>query len=516
MSEQTRKRWTVTGLMLGLLLSAMDQTITATAMPTIISSLGGMSLYSWVFSVYMLTTTSSIPIFGKLADLYGRRKIYLIGMGLFVLGSVLCGLASSMIQLIVYRGIQGIGAGALMPLAMTIIGDIFPPHQRGKMQGLIGAVFGISSIAGPALGGFITEHLNWHWVFFVNLPFGILAAGILAITLRETKGDKKPVIDWLGAFTLTAAVISLLMITVFAGTQESSASYSWTSPQIIGLIILSIGLTGLFIFVEKRAGEPIIPLHLFKIRVISVSSIVGFFSAIGMFGAVTFIPLFAQGVIGVSPSVAGYILTPMMLSIVASSTIGGMLFTRFRLKSIMVVSMIGVSAGLFLLSQLSVNTNTWALTLSMIVLGLGMGPLMPMLTVAVQDAVGFDQRGTATSTVTFFRTIGGALGVSILGAVMTARMDEGLKSLGSTLTGISPDKLAMFSNAQSLLRPEIRSQMPPEVLEGVTKVLAGAVNSVFAAGLLFVIVGLFFSFFMVNKKLGKSEPVGMKPEPSES
>lgn len=496
MTDQARKRWTVIGLMLGLLLSALDQTITATAMPTIISSLGGMALYSWVFSIYMLTTTSSIPIFGKLADLYGRRKIYLIGMGLFVLGSALCGLAANMIQLVAFRGIQGMGAGALMPLAMTIIGDIFPPHQRGKMQGLIGAVFGISSIAGPAIGGFITENLNWHWVFFVNLPFGILAAVILAYTLKETKSDKKPVIDWVGAFTLTAAIISLLMITVFAGNNESAGSYSWNSPQIIALIILSIVLTGLFIFIEKRAVEPIIPLHLFKIRVISISSIVGFFSAVGMFGAVTYIPLFAQGVIGVSPSIAGYILTPMMLSMVTSSVIGGLLLTRLRLRSIMVFSMICVSAGLFLLSQMTVNTHTWEIALYMILLGVGMGPLMPMLTVAVQDAVGFNQRGAATSTVTFFRMIGGALGVTILGAIMTARMN-GL-------------------NAQSLLRPEIRSQMPAAVLEDVTQVLAIAVSSVFAAGLIFVVLGLFFSFFMENKKIGSREPAKMNPESSKS
>lgn len=517
-TNETRNRWIVAGLMLGLFLSAMDQTVTATAMPTIIRNLGGMSLYSWVFSIYMLTTTATIPIFGKLADLYGRRLIYLVGMALFVIGSALCGLASDMVQLIIFRGIQGLGAGALMPIAMTIIGDVFPIEKRGRMQGVLGAVFGISSIAGPAVGGFITEHLDWHWVFFVNLPFGLLAAIILAFALKEKKGDRVPVIDWSGAFVLTAAVVFLLLITVLGGNGEAPGTYSWTSPQIIGLAVLSIVLIGVFLLIELKSREPIIPLHLFRERVITVSSIVGFLSAVGMFGAVTYIPLFAQGVIGVSPSIAGYILTPMMLSIVTASTVGGMLLTRFRYRDIMIYSMTGVAVGLFLMSRMTVNTTSWEIALYMIILGLGMGPLMPLLTVAVQDSVGVDQRGVATSTVTFFRSIGGALGVSILGAVMTSNMTQGMQDLAKTIQNIPPEKMMNFTNPQSLLRPEVRVQMPPELLNAVLEVMTKAVNKVFLTGLLFVLLGLGASFLMgkvrAKSKRGEESP-DVTPEPAE-
>lgn len=503
-SETSRNRWVVFGLMMGLLLSAMDQTVTATAMPTIISSLGGLSLYSWVFSIYMLTTTIAIPIFGKLADLYGRRIMYLIGMGLFLGGSALCGFAESMLQLIIFRGVQGLGAGALMPLAMTIVGDLFPPEKRGRMQGLIGAVFGISSIAGPTMGGFITEHFDWHWVFFVNLPLGIIAALILAVALKKTQSTTAPRIDWAGAFVLTTATISILLITVLGGDGNGQGTYAWTSPQITGLIILGVVLTGLFIWIESRAKEPIIPLSLFKNRVITICSIVGFLSAVGMFGAVTFIPLFAQGVIGVSPSIAGYIMTPMMLSIVVSSTVSGIFMTRFKYRTWMVFSMSILSLGLFLMSRMTTETTGLQIALYMIITGIGMGPLMPLLTVAVQEAVGFNQRGVATSAVSFFRTIGGALGVSILGAVMTNNMTKGLQNLGSSMPGISGEMMAKFNNAQSLLSPQVKAMMPPQLIEAISTILAQSIVRVFGVAVIFILIGLGAGLWMGNRKLSKS------------
>lgn len=516
-SNKKRTRLIVAGLMMGLLLSSMDQTVTATAMPTIISKLGGLSLYSWVFSIYMLTTTVAIPIFGKLADLYGRRIMYLTGMGLFLGGSALCGIAGSMLQLIVFRGIQGLGAGALMPLAMTIIGDIFPPDRRGKMQGLIGAVFGISSIAGPAVGGFITEHLDWHWVFFVNLPLGIIAASILAFSLQEKRGERAPAIDWMGAAVLSLAIVSILLATVLS-SGEAPGSYAWNSPRVIGLIASSVVLVALFVWIETKAREPIMPLSLFKNRVITVSCIVGFLSAVGMFGAVTYVPLFAQGVIGVSPSIAGYILTPMMLAIVTSSTVGGLLLTKFRYRSIMLFSMTLVALGLFLMSRMAVDTTRLEITLYMVMVGVGMGPLMPLLTVAVQDSVGFNQRGVATSAVTFFRTIGGALGVSIMGAVMSLNMTRGLETLNKTITGISAEQMTRLANAQSLLDPEIRVQIPPRLLEAIIGVLAESVDRVFVTGLIFVMIGLLSSFLMGNKQLQKrreKEKGLLQPKPGE-
>ncbi len=499
--EKYRTKIIVTGLIMGLLLSSLDQTITATAMPTIISNLGGLSLYSWVFSIYMLTATASIPIFGKMADLYGRKRIYLVGMGLFILGSALCGMAASMMQLIIFRGIQGIGAGALMPLAMTIIGDLFPPEKRGKMQGIIGAVFGISSIAGPAIGGFITEQLDWHWVFFVNLPFGILAAAILATSLKDVKSKHKPSIDWLGALTLTLAIISILLVTVLGGDGKTPGTYPWSSLPIIGLISLSVILLGLFIYIETQSKEPIMPLSLFKHRTIAVSAAVGFFSGIGMFGAITYIPLFAQGVIGVSPSQAGYILTPMMLAMVVSSTIGGFYVTKLPFRSVMIFSMSLLSVGMLLMSRMSTSTDSLTISFYMVILGTGMGPLMPLLTVSVQNAVGFSARGVATSSIQFFRSIGGALGVSILGAAMANKMAAGLNTLAGSLEAIPLEQIQQFSNAQSLLRPEVRSLMPHQILEGVTQVLAQSISSVFIIGLVFILIGSTAIFFIGDSRV---------------
>lgn len=512
MVDKKRNRLIITGLMMGLLLSSLDQTITATAMPTIISKLGGISLYSWVFSVYMLTGTASIPLFGKLADLYGRKLIYLIGMGLFITGSALCGLANSMIELIIFRGIQGLGAGALMPLAMIIIGDIFPPHQRGKMQGVLGAVFGISSIAGPAIGGFITEHLDWHWVFFVNLPFGIAAAWILAIALKEHKGNRKPSIDWFGAATLTTAVVCILLITVLVSGKTDSAAVHWNSPYIIGLFALSIFLVGLFVWIESTAKEPILPLFLFKNRTIAVTCITGFFMGVGMFGAISFIPLFVQGVIGVSPSMAGYILTPLMLSVVLASTVGGLLITKFKYRTMLIFAMSIMTFGFFLLSTLSIHTTNTEMIVYMIITGLGMGIMMPVLTIAVQSSVGYEHRGVATSSMTFFRSIGGTLGVSIMGAVMTNKMAAGLLDMAANSSYISQDRFAALGNTQALLNPEIRAQMPPQLLEAVTKSLASSISWVFITALIFIVCGLIASFFMCDTQLVKPENKGLALE----
>lgn len=504
MQEKKRNRLILTGLMMGLLLSSLDQTVTATAMPTIIGKLGGLSLYSWVFSVYMLTGTAAMPLFGRLADLFGRRRIYLLGMGLFIGGSALCGTATTMIQLIIFRGIQGLGAGALMPLAMTIIGDIYPPDKRGKMQGIFGAVFGISSVAGPAIGGFITEHLDWHWIFFVNLPFGLAAAVILSFVLADRKGTARPSIDWAGAFTMTVAIIAFLLVTVFAGGGRTPGTYSWMSPQIIGLIAISIIFTGLFIFIETKAKEPVMPLFLFKNRTIAVTCITGFFMGVGMFGAITYIPLFVQGVIGVSPSIAGYILTPMMLSVIIASIVGGFLLSRVRYKPMLIAAMSIMAVGNFLLSRMGVETGKFEVVVYMIIAGLGMGIMMPVLTIAVQSSVGFQHRGVATSAMTFFRSIGGTLGVSIMGAVMTNRMTAGLQELGRKLPGSVPEQLSGLGSAQALLKPEIRAQMPPALLQGVLEVLTRAIDWVFIIALIFVVLGLISGFFMGNARLEKA------------
>jgi EmrB/QacA subfamily drug resistance transporter len=505
-SDSKNVRLIVIGLMIGLLLSALDQTIVSTAMPTVINKLHGFNLYSWVFSIYMLTSTTAIPIFGKLADLYGRRPIYLVGMGFFIVGSALCGLSHNMTELIVFRGIQGIGAGALMPLAMTIIGDIYPPDQRGKMQGIFGAVFGLSSILGPGAGGFIVDHWSWQWIFYVNLPFGIIAAIILSIALKENVKKEKHSIDWFGALTLVGAIVSILLGLVLAGnTDQPGTHYAWGSPQIIGLFSIGAILIGIFLLIESKAKEPIIPLYLFKNRVITIVSISGFFMGTGMFGAITYIPLFVQGVVGESASKAGYILTPLMLSLIFASIVGGRIISKLTYRTIIMVSMMIMGLGFYLMSTMNVETTNLTVVFYMIITGLGMGSLMPTFTIAVQSAVGPELRGVATSSSQFFRSIGGTMGVSIMGAILATKMASGLTDVSKTLTEVPAATLQKFSNPQLLLSADTRASMPPAVFHAVQKVLAHSIDWIFITGVIFVVIGVIAAFFLGNARLKKSE-----------
>ncbi|WP_274652799.1 MDR family MFS transporter [Paenibacillus humicola] len=513
-------RWIVTGLMLGMLLGALDQTIVSTAMPHVIAELKGFNLYSWVFTIYMLTSTTAVPIFGKLADLFGRRLVYLIGMGLFLVGSALCGLSHDMTQLIVFRAIQGIGAGALMPIAMTIIGDIFPPDRRGKMQGLFGAVFGLSSVIGPAVGGFIVDHLAWQWIFYINLPFGVLAALVISMALKESKGTEKKKIDWGGAATLTGAIVSFLLAIEMGGSSQGDGGgmkhYAWDSPQILGLFAASAALLLIFLWIESKVKEPIIPLKLFSIRTISVSSIVGFLMGMGMFGAITYIPLFSQGVIGTSASNSGYILTPLMLSLIASSIIGGRLITRLSYRVIVVSSLAIMAVGYLFMSQMTVNTSSLELILYMIIVGLGMGALMPVLTIASQSSVGHELRGVATSTTQFTRSIGGTVGVAIMGVFMTNKLTSGIGAIRSDYSSIPDAQFAQLANPQALLQPEVRTSIPANLLHSLQSILNDSITSVFVIGVIVILIALVSGFFYGKLKMPKSVkgsvPIKSEPE----
>lgn len=509
-SDQPNLKLILTGLLLGLLLASLDQTIMSTAMPTIIKDLGGLSLYSWVFSVYMLTSTTSMPIFGKLADLYGRKRIYMIGMALFMAGSALCGLAGNMTELIVFRGIQGIGGGALMPIAMTIIGDIVTPEKRGKMQGLFGGVFALSSIIGPAIGGFIVEHASWNWIFYINLPFGIAAMLIMSASLKESKSAEKRSIDWFGAITLSGSIISLLLALVLGGSGEGGGAvhYAWSSPQIIGLLAVSAALLALFIRIELRVKEPILPLQLFKNRVITVSYLTGFLMSAAMFGAITYIPLFVQGVIGVKPSMAGYILTPLMLSVFAAAIVGGRLINKVPYRVTIVGSMTIIAIGFGLLSQMDVHTSSTTIMVYMIITGLGMGPLMPTINTAVQGEVGRQLRGVATSSVQFFRSIGGTIGVSVMGALMASRMTEGMSGIGEKLPQVPADQLQQLANPRVLLDPAALTAIPRDVLLELQRVFTAAVDQVFVAGFIIIILGFVTGFFIGNARLSDQDGEG--------
>lgn len=417
-NERQRSGLVTTGLLLGLILSSLDQTIVSTAMPTIVKGLGGGSLYSWVFAVYMLASTTTMPIYGKLADLFGRRRMYVSGLVLFIMGSLLCGFADTMVELILFRGIQGLGAGALMPITFTIVADIFPPERRGKFMGLFGTVFAASSLLGPTLGGALVDYGHWSWIFLINLPVGIMAMIAIIIGLKENlKSAVKRSIDWLGALTLSGAIVSILL-----ALELGRKSQAWGSGLTIGLFAAGALLTALFIRVETKAKEPIIPLNLFRLRTLAIGNIVGFFMSAGMFGAIAYIPLFVQEVIGVSPSVTGYILTPLMLSTVVTSTLSGRLMSRVSYRFLLISSLMLMAVGFILLGQMNVETTITEVIVYMVITGLGIGAIYPTLGTAAANAVDWHLRGAATSSSQFFRSLGGTIGVSVLGSLLTQRM----------------------------------------------------------------------------------------------
>ena len=499
----------VGGVMLGMLISSLQQTIIATAMPRIIAELNGMEQYAWAFTSFMLASTVMVPIWGKLSDLYGRRPFYILGLGLFILGSTLCGVAQDFTQLIIFRAIQGLGAGAMMPIMQAIIGDVFTPVERGKWQGAIMAVFGLSSIVGPVTGGWITDNWGWRWVFFVNLPLGLLA--LVAAGIALPKFQSRPArhrIDYLGSLLLIMGSVPMLLAFSWAGGQ-----YAWGSPQIIGLLGFSVLVTGAFLLVEHRATEPVIAPSLFRNSIYSISVVTTFLITAGMFGAITFIPLYIQGVLGETPTNSGAVQTPMMLGFMASSIIGGQLMSRTgRYKVIAVTSLAVTGFGMFLLSRMDAGGSGGLVIRNMIVVGLGMGSLMSLFTIVVQNAFPTSQMGAVTSSLQFFRSSGGTIGVAILGSAMINRFSrEFSQGLSAQVRAtVPPDKLESLQNPQILLSPETAARisegfaaMGPQgqavlqqVMVGMREALVLAIQEVYFIGLLLVIVAFVTSLFL--------------------
>jgi len=498
--DKRRVRWVMVALVLGMLLGALDMTIVSTAMPGIVSELGGLTYYSWVFSAYMLTSTLFVPIFGKLSDLFGRRLVYQIGLGAFILGSALCGFSSNMVELILFRALQGIGGAALMPIAMVIIGDLYPPTERGKIQGMFGAVFGLASVGGPALGGLISDYLSWEWVFWINLPLGVAGMIVIALSLQETKGEGKRYIDFWGAGLLMAGMSSLLLALIMGGVE-----FPWNSPVIIGLFLASVLFTIVFVYVQTKVPEPIIPLQLFHNRVFNVSVSVGFLLGAAMFGAVSYIPLYVQGVIGVNASLAGYILTPLMLAMILGSVIAGRLIKKVSYRTFALFGMVLLSLSFYLLSQLSVDTPMYAVVLYMILAGFGMGPLNPVLTIAVQNEVDSHMRGIATSSLQFFRSIGGTVGVTVMGVFLNHNLAGQLKQITGQVPASAVPLVEKFSNPQLLLSPDVRNNVPPEILLLLEKALAYAVDTVFLVSLFISIIGIAASVLYGKSKISDKQ-----------
>ncbi len=508
---------TMIGVLMVMLLASLDQTIVSTAMPRVIADLHGFDRYTWVSTAYLLTSTVTVPIYGKLSDLFGRKPIFLIGIVLFLAGSALSGASQDMNQLIAFRAFQGLGAGALMPIAIAVVGDLFTPRERGKWQGVTGAVWGLSAILGPTLGGSITQYSTWRWVFYVNLPVGIAAMLVLIFLMPTLRGKSQKVsIDYTGAALLVLGTVPLLLGFTWAGTQ-----YAWNSPQIIGIFAGSlVVLAGFVVYealLERRGGQPIIEPSLFKNRIFTVSALVTAIFGMGLFGSIFFIPLFVQGVQGSSATNSGLILTPLMLTSIVGSIVSGQLVSRLgKYKWLAILGMIISVAGTLLLVRLSVTSGNTDVLLAMLVLGLGMGFGMSLYTLIVQNALP-GKIGQSTAALTFFRSIGGTIALAAMGSIMNSAylpaFQGALPNSIKQAAVLSPSVkqfLSIFINPQVLLQPGVEAQLRAgaaqqgpagltlfnQVIESVKVGLAAGIHNVFIMSMVIMLVGTIAVLFL--------------------
>ena len=478
-----------------LLLAALDQTIVSTALPTIVADLGGLEHLSWVVTAYILSSTVVAPLYGKLSDLYGRRIMVFVAVGLFLAGSVLCGLAQSMNALIASRAVQGLGGGGLFVLALSIIGDVIAPQDRGKVQVVFTAVFSISSIIGPLMGGWFVQNLSWHWIFFINIPFGALALLGFALGFKAHPEQVRHKIDYAGALLLTLALGSLVLITSLGGR-----TFGWTSPEMLGMMALCAVSTGLFLLVETRAAEPVLPLHLFRNNVFWVTCLIGFVAGATIFGALTFLPLYFQIVRGATPTESGWLLIPMTVGILAAAPIAGRYMGKQgKYRILPIFGCFFMATGTVLLTTLSADTNLVLVSVFLVLIGLGLGFIFPVVTTAVQNAVPREVIGTATAAGLMFRQVGGSIAVALYGAIFAGRM-------ATSLAGID----GMTPQAANQIGPQMMAGLPDAVRGQVALSVVDALHPVYWLAFGLAVIGLGFTFLLkeiplVNRMVPKGE-----------
>jgi len=490
--KKNKELFVVIAMVLGIFMASIDNTIVSASINKVIEDIGGFDKMSWVFTSYMLAATSTMLVFGKLSDIYGRKLFFLIGVGTFLLGSALCGMAQNIDQLIVYRAIQGIGSGALLPISFTIIFSIFnDPTKAAKMTGIFAAVFGLSSVLGPQLGTWISDSINWRWCFYVNVPIGLVSFVILLIALQETKADRKPKIDILGTIFLIFTTITLMLVFEWGGKE-----YDWNSNEIYGLIAASVIGLIIFIFVEKKAKEPILPLHLFKNKMISGTSFIVFCQGIIMFSAITYLPIFAVGVLGREGS--NGLLTPMMLSLMAGASLGGILIAKFRFRTFYLFSMLMSVVVAYLLYTVGPETDYYKVILIMIMLGLfAIGPLMSVAQNAVANSIPKEMLGIANSLVAFWRNIGGILGASIMATIVNNYLKHDLEDKMKNMP-IPKEQIGKMANPEALLHAS--NQIPKQVIDILRESLSAAINHGFLLAIAVCGLGFIAALFVGNDK----------------